>query len=163
MLPPCCHSAMPREIPSMYCVSVRRATLDRTGNIHHEDDYRPGSIQEPKHPAPNGAPPGRHQSPPFASSRSAGRPSRSAITENMADADSPRPKPPGVGDGVLPLTSSGTCQTGISSHRTNSGQPSDKLRASIEQEPNRLRTRAEKWEHRDHFIALRHHFHCVIF
>ena len=82
---------------------------------------RPGSIQEPEHPAPNGAPPANHQSPPLASSRSTGRPSRSAITENMAAADSPRPKPPGLGDGVLLWTSSQNWKDRAMKHRTTTG------------------------------------------
>jgi len=46
-----------------------RARLDRAENIQHEDDYGPGSIQEPEHPARNGTRSGatnRRRSPPAA-------------------------------------------------------------------------------------------------
>jgi len=51
----CCHFPGNRRIPSRYCVSVRESSLDRAENIHHEDEYRPGSIQDSKRPYRNSA------------------------------------------------------------------------------------------------------------
>ena len=89
----------------------------RTENIHHEDDYGPGSIQQPKHPARNGACPGRQESPPLACGR------RSDYAKCMlGPAHTAHPKPPGMGVGVSLITSAGSRQSSSNNRRTSTGQ-----------------------------------------